>query len=44
MAQLAETGLHTRQLTGAAAALSDPIVSRALLNIARAARRTSATR
>jgi len=39
MAQLAETGLQTRQLTGSAAALSDPLVSRALLGIAQAARR-----
>lgn len=39
MAQLAEAGLHTRQLTGSAAALSDPVVSRALLSIAVAARR-----
>ena len=39
MAQLAEAGLQTRQLTGAAAALSDPVVSRALLGIAQAARR-----
>src|SRR6266699_566030 len=34
MAQLAEAGLQTRQLTGSAAALSDPLVSRALLGIA----------
>ncbi len=39
MAQLAEAGLQTRQLTGSAAALSDPLVSRALLGIAQAARR-----
>jgi DNA polymerase III subunit delta len=39
MAQLAEAGLHTRQLTGSAAALADPVASRALLGIAQAARR-----
>ena len=39
MAQLAEAGLQTRQLTGSAAALSDPVASRALLAIAQAARR-----
>ncbi|HEX9321022.1 MAG TPA: DNA polymerase III subunit delta [Xanthobacteraceae bacterium] len=39
MSQLAEAGLQTRQLTGSAAALSDPLVSRALLGIAQAARR-----
>jgi DNA polymerase-3 subunit delta len=39
MAQLAEAGLQSRQLTGAAAALSDPVVSRVLLGIAIAARR-----
>ena len=39
MAQLAEAGLQSRQLTGSAAALTDPVVSRALLGIAQAARR-----
>src|SRR5215472_2743501 len=41
MAQLAEAGLHARQLTGSAAMLADPVVSRALLGIARAARRSA---
>jgi DNA polymerase III subunit delta len=39
MARLAEAGLHARQLTGSAATLSDPVVSRALLGIAQDARR-----
>jgi DNA polymerase-3 subunit delta len=39
MAQLAEAGLQSRQLTGSAAALADPVVSRTLLGIAQAARR-----
>ena len=39
MAELAEAGLQARQLTGSAAALSDAVVSRALLMIAQAARR-----
>ena len=42
MAQLAEAGLNARQLTGSAAALSDAVVSRALLVIAQTARRQSA--
>jgi hypothetical protein len=41
MAELAEAGLQARQLTGSAAALSDAVVSRALLMIAQAARRRS---
>ena len=39
MAQLAQAGLHTRQLSGSAAALADPVASRALLAVAQAARR-----
>jgi DNA polymerase-3 subunit delta len=41
MAELARAGLYSRQLSGPAGALSDPVASRALLTIAGAARRTS---